>query len=135
MLSEHSYLEAVEHPVKPRDAVAEPGLAEWMRFHKPTPGYQEQVFYHDLPADAGGWAQIAMVNPELKLRLAVRFQKAGLPNLIEWKQMGSGAYVLGFEPANCFVEGRNKDRARGTLRFLQPGEQAHLAVDIQLSEL
>ncbi|MBI3963166.1 MAG: DUF4432 family protein [Deinococcus sp.] len=36
--------------------------------------------------------------------------------------MGQGDDVLGLEPANCYVEGRAKERERGTLQFLEPGE-------------
>jgi hypothetical protein len=44
--------------------------------------------------------------------------------------MGQGAYILGLEPGNCFVEGRSKDRARGTLQFLEPGESRDFQVEI-----
>ena len=36
--------------------------------------------------------------------------------------MAEGLYVLGVEPANCHVEGRVKERERGTLQVLAPGE-------------
>ena len=49
-----------------------------MRFQKPSPGYAEQVFYHDLAADKNGWSSIQLVNPTRKLGLRVRFQKATL---------------------------------------------------------
>ena len=35
---------------------------------------------------------------------------------------GVREYVVGMEPANCWVEGRAKERERGTLQFLKPGE-------------
>lgn len=132
LLDEDCYLEAPEHPVRPRDSVAEPGLGEWMRFQPPTAGYREQVFYHDLPADQEGWAAIRLVNPRLGIWLRVRFQKATLPNLVQWKMMGQGEYVLGLEPANCGVEGRSRDRERGTLQFLAPGEAREFQVEIEV---
>lgn len=134
LLDESCYLVAPEHPVRPRDHMAEPGLGDWMRFQPPTRGYSEQVFYHDLPADDQGWAAIKLVNPRLQLSLTVRFQKATLPNLVQWKMMGQGAYVLGLEPANCGVEGRSKERERGTLQFLQPGESREFVVEIEINE-
>jgi len=36
----------------------------------------------------------------------------------------NGAYVGALEPSTGGVEGRDKDRARGWLRFLDPGETA-----------
>lgn len=134
-LDETSELVAEPHPVAPRDAAAEPGLQEWMRFQKPTQDYAEQVFYHDLPADKKGWASIQLVNRTRRLGLRIGFQKATLPNLIQWKMMGQSNYVLGIEPANCRVGGRSQERARGTLQFLQPGEQREFRVEIEVSEI
>lgn len=135
LLDSSCRLEAPSHNVLPRDKVAEPGIGEWMRFQEPTTGYREQVFLHDLPADADGWASIRLVNPTLRLWLRVRFQKESLPNLVQWKQMGQGAYVLGLEPSNCGVEGRAKDRARGVLQFLEPDESREFEVEIEVGEL
>jgi hypothetical protein len=45
--------------------------------------------------------------------------------------MGHGAYVLGLEPANCGTEGRSKERARGTLQSLEPGESREFQVEIE----
>jgi len=134
-LDETSQLLTEAHAVEARDAVAEPGLGEWMRFQKPTAGYAEQVFYHDLPEDKNGWASAQLVNPARKLGLRVGFKKATLPNLVEWKMMGQGTYVLGLEPANCRAGGRSQERARGTLQTLQPGEQREFQVEIEVMEL
>jgi hypothetical protein len=50
--------------------------------------------------------------------------------LWQWKQLGQGSYVAGVEPANCFGRGRADDRARGSLRFLKPGEQQAYSLEI-----
>ena len=134
-LDETSQLVAEPHAVAPRDTAAEPGLQDWMHFQKPTAGYAEQVFYHDLPADKNGWASMQLINQTRKLGLRVSFQKATLPNLVQWKMMGLGAYVLGIEPANCQVGGRNLERARGTLQFLQPGEQREFQLEIEVTQV
>jgi hypothetical protein len=44
--------------------------------------------------------------------------------------MGQGTYVVGLEPANCWVEGRAADRQRGVLRHLGPGESACPVLEI-----
>lgn len=134
LLDETCELIAVPHPVEPRDAVAEPGLQYWMHFQPPIAGYAEQAFYHDLPADANGWAGIQLVNRARSLTLQVRYQKATLPNLVQWKMMGQGHYVLGLEPANCRVSGRSQERARGTLQSLNPGEVREFEVEIEVKE-
>ncbi|MCX6113197.1 MAG: DUF4432 family protein, partial [Proteobacteria bacterium] len=60
----------------------------------------------------------------------VKYLKSQLPRFIEWKMNGEGAYVVGMEPANCLVEGRGKERANGTLQFLQPGEKREYNLEI-----
>jgi hypothetical protein len=134
LLSENAELVGKTLSIEARDAIAEAGINEWMRLQPPTPGYQDQVLYHDLPADENGWAGLELVNRVNDLRLGVRFQKATLPYLVQWKSLGQGTYVLGLEPANCHVSGRSQERARGTLQFLQPGEAREFQVEIAVSE-
>jgi hypothetical protein len=134
LLSPTARLEAPPHEVRARDAVAASGLDAWMRFDEPTAGYAEQVFYHDLPAEKDGWASVALCNSAAALSLVVRFKKDTLPNLVQWKMMGQGEYVLGLEPANCLVEGRSRERARKTLQTIQPGETRDFAVEIAVQD-
>lgn len=120
--------------VRPRDAVAAQGLDRYNRFEEPTPEYAEQVFYHDLTPDAEGFVRAALINPTFRggegVGVYVKYRKAELPYFIEWKQMGEGDYVVGMEPANCLVEGRDKDRAAGRLQFLKPGERREYQLEI-----
>lgn len=134
VVSEQTELLAVSAEVKPRDEAAAAGLAEYSRFQPPTPGYQEQVFYHTLKADTQGYAQAALVNRAFGggqgLGGYVRFALAELPWLVQWKMMRQGTYVCGVEPTTNWVQGRAKERAEGRLRFLQPGESRHYKVEI-----
>lgn len=111
---------------EPRDENARPGLDTWQTFQDPTPGYQEQVFYHDLRPDADGLVYAKLVNPGFNggrgLAVTWTYAKADYPVLVEWKMMGEGLYVVGVEPANCHVEGRARERERGTLHMLAPQE-------------
>ena len=97
-------------------------------------GYAEQVFFHAPRADQGGMVTAAIVNRALDggqgLAAYVRYRQAELPNLIEWKQMGMGTYVVGLEPANCLVMGRAAERKRGTLQMLAPGESCSFLVEL-----
>jgi hypothetical protein len=114
----------------PRDDEAAAGFDRHTRFEDPTPGYAEQVFLHHPVADAEGYGCAALVNRALDFGAYVRFRLAELPNLVQWKMMGQGTYVVGLEPANCGVSGRAEDRANGVLRTLEPGESQSLAVEI-----
>jgi len=120
--------------MKPRDAEAEKGVNEATIFSSPAPGYLEQVFYHDLNADADGFATVILINPKKHIGVFVRFRQKELPRYIEWKMMGEGTYVVGMEPANCGVGGRANERAAGTLQFLEPGEERHFLVQIGVLE-
>jgi hypothetical protein len=44
--------------------------------------------------------------------------------------MGQGTYVVGVEPSNCLVGGRDKERAAGRLQFLEPGECREYRLEI-----
>jgi hypothetical protein len=125
--------------VRPRDAIAAQGIDRYDRFQEPTPEYAEQVFYHDLTPDADGGVRAALVNPAFRggrgVGVYVKYRQAELPYFTEWKQMGEGDYVVGMEPANCLVEGRDVDRAAGRLQFLEPGEsqEVHLEIGVLAS--
>ena len=84
----------------------------------------ERVYYHKLNAGEDGNTMVAMVNRELGAGIGVglTFNVNMLPNLVQWKMPAQGTYVMGLEPANCLVEGRDSERERGTLQVLQPGE-------------
>jgi hypothetical protein len=126
LLDEETELISPSREVLPRDDVARAGLAEYNRFGPPQPGYQEQVFYHEMEEDDSGLVWVALVNHRASvgrgLGVYLRYRKRDLPRFIEWKMLGYGDYVVGLEPANCWVEGRAVERARGTLQFLEPGE-------------
>jgi hypothetical protein len=122
--------------VTPRDAEARKGASEWYILTDPIPGFAEQVFYHDVQPDDEGFVRVAVVNFLLwhgePFGIYVKYRKEQLPRLIQWKMMGEGEYVVGIEPANCGVEGRNVDRANGTLVFLDPGEEREYQLEIGL---
>jgi hypothetical protein len=114
----------------PRDAAAQRGLAEARICSAPVPACAEQVFYHDCAADERGYSTAMLENDLLRLGLYVRFRRKELNRLAQWKMMGEAEYVMGIEPANCGVAGREAERRAGTLRFLDPGEECRFEVQI-----
>ncbi|CAM03147.1 hypothetical protein SACE_3876 [Saccharopolyspora erythraea NRRL 2338] len=116
-----------------RDAEAERGLGSWDTFTAPSPGFAEQVFRHDFAEP--GPAEARLLNPDLGLSLAIRFDTRRLPGLFQWKMLGAGTYVLGIEPANCrVIGGRAAARAAGELPVLEPGESRSYAVEVEVAE-
>jgi hypothetical protein len=136
LLAEGTELITAPHQVTPRDELAASGLSAHARYEAPIVGYQEQCFYHDMVADAAGMVTVLLVNRSFGggqgLGVALKYRQAELPRFIQWKMVGAGTYVTGLEPANGLVEGRDKERARGTLQFLQPGEQREYVLEINV---
>jgi len=117
LLDEGSELIAPSKHVAPRDQVAAPGLDAHSRYEAPIDGYQ--VLLANRAFDGGRG-----------LGIYLRYRQAELPRFTQWKMVGAGTYVTGLEPANCLVEGRDKDRERGLLQFLEPGEGREYIVEI-----
>ncbi|MCO6451592.1 MAG: aldose 1-epimerase family protein [Caldilineales bacterium] len=123
LLSESTRLRVEVDDTFPRDADAEAGRDQWTEFHAPTPGYREQVFRHAPKADADGVASAVIENSDLGLSVRLSWNRDNLPHLVQWKQMGQGAYVLGVEPVNSrAMRGRGEARALDDLLQLAPGE-------------
>lgn len=118
----------------PRDDEAAKGAATATTIPSPVSGYNEQVFYHDLVAGRDGFASALVVNRKLQLGLFLQHRQHELPKFTQWKMVGEGEYVLGLEPATCWVQGRAKERERGTLQFLEPGEEREFIVRIGVLE-
>ena len=130
LLSPTSRLMVPSATVEPRDEIAAQGLALHTTFEEPTPHYAEQCFFHRFEPDPTGHVTVQLVNPELGLALQLRFRHQELPEMVQWKQVGQGTYVLGLEPANCRVEGRSAARERGTLVELAPGETRDYSLEM-----
>ncbi len=118
----------------PRDPAAAAGLADARACSAPIPGFAEQVFYHDCTADDEGYSAALLENRALALGLFVRFRRKELRRLVEWKMMGEGTYVMGIEPANCGVGGRESERREGTLDHLDPEEERRFEVQIGVAD-
>lgn len=111
------------------------------RWQAPEAGYAERVYYHEALHTRDGRATATVRNPRFPragggvqpLSVHLSWSAEQLPRLVQWKMPGAGTHVLGIEPANCHVEGRAAERARGTLVTLQPGETRtyELALDVE----
>jgi hypothetical protein len=134
LLAASSYMIAPSAKVTPRGEAEAGHLDSWHKMQDPTPGYQEQFFFHELRTDSKGGTFMALTNPELELAVAVRFNRKQLDRVIAWKQLGEGDYVCGIEPSNCPIEGRAKAREAGELEFLEPGEIRSFDLEIEVIE-
>lgn len=121
---------------KPRDADAEVDKEHYYFNEHPTPGFKERCYYHEMGTDQDGYVMAALINKDMPdgthFGFYVKYKKNELPKFTQWKMNGNQEYVVGMEPANCWVEGRCKERERGTLQFLEPGEtrEYHLEIGV-----
>lgn len=134
LLSEHSVVEGNVKKTTPRTDESAKGLADWNVCQKPTTGYVEQCFFHDVETDEDGMARMMLRNPDSGLAMEVAYRKAELPYFTQWKMMGEQEYVMGLEPANCHPDGQAAEKTNGTLKTLKPGETAGFKVVITLRE-
>ena len=120
--------------VLPMDEHSAEGLNNHARCEPPTADFSPQVYYHEMEADKDNHIHVALVNrsfnDEQGFGLYVRYHKTQLPKFNQWKMNSEGLYVVGLEPANCWVEGRAKERERGTLQHIEPGGRRHYEVEI-----
>jgi hypothetical protein len=134
LLAEGAELLTPARGITPRDAVAASGAAIQGTYEAPVDGYAEQCFYHDMAADGAGFVTLMLVNRGYDngqgLGIYVRYRQAELPLFTQWKEVCAGTYVTGLEPANCWVQGRAKDRAEGRLQFLEPGEEREYLIEV-----
>jgi hypothetical protein len=99
------------------------------RWDAPDPAYTERVYLHkELVSDSRNWAAATLYNPDFPLpaggnpiTVRLSWDTTTLPNLVQWRMAGAGAHVLGIEPTNCHVNGREASRAEDTLVMLEPG--------------
>lgn len=99
----------------------------------PSAGYVEQVFEHELAADADGAVAAAIVNRSLGLGIYELFRQEQLPHHFVWRMLGEGTYVVGIEPSTNRTAGRLDARKRGELIELDPGESRRY--DLELGAL
>ena len=122
-------LEAPEHTVEARDADAAAGIAVWNQMPAPVPGAVEQCFYHDFKDTA----EMTLNNSELKIKATVRCDTAELPRMVQWKLFDHGNYVMGIEPTNTRISGRENEIAKKIARAIAPGEKIKFRMQIEFA--
>ena len=99
--------------------------AQGVGYHRcpaPKDGFGEQVWEHDMAADAAGLVPVAVVNDRIGLGLEVETHKAELPCALQWQNFQAGNYVMGVEPSTHHAKGNLFARERGEMIWLAAGE-------------
>jgi len=116
----------------PRDRDALEDAEDFAKIHEPRPDYREKVYFHNMLCDKDGNAYAAIINDRLLggLGVYVKYNKKELPRFIQWKMLGEGTYVMGMEPSNSLVLGRDKERALKTLQYIRSQETREFNLEI-----
>lgn len=116
----------------PRNEVSSKGLTDCCGFTEPVDDFLEEVFFHDLPEET---PTVVLKNPVLNIGASVTASKDTLPVLAEWKCMRSGDYVLGIEPSNCYILGREEEKENGSIKTIKPFDTIRTALILNFFEL
>lgn len=119
LLDEDAVFSTSAEFVRPRDAEAEKGAGERTTFSKPQLNFNEHVFYYRSAAVENGLCWAALRNDKLQKGVKIWTDPKQLPHIVQWKNPGYGDYVMGIEPANCYPEGREKQKEYG-LDYIEP---------------
>jgi hypothetical protein len=128
LLDEGSEFCYAAEKVEPRnDPASLAGFANPSQYKKmqPPPAsgpVQEIVAYLYPRADEHGDTTVGIVNRKLELGVAVHYNTAEFPRCGNWQNPARHEYVAALEPMNGTVDGRDKDRARGFMDTLTPGQ-------------
>ena len=104
----------------------------YRRMGGPVDRFSEQVWQHEMRADAEGRVPVAMVNDRLALGLQVVTRKAELPCTFQWQYLQSGNYAMAIEPSTHHVLGDQAARDRGEMIWLGPGEGRDYALSFEV---
>lgn len=130
LLSENAVVDIPSVRVMPRNEHAAEDLDTWNHMLPPTPGFEEQCYYHSFENEG----RASIYNPDIQKGLHITFAPKSLDHFTQWKMMGCRDYVLGLEPGNCYPDGRDVMRSQGRLKFIQPGESVTYWVAVTLYE-
>lgn len=133
LLSEAAKLYIPSTGVRPRNQQAD--LSLWQVIDSPQPGRSEMCFHHTMKAQADGRAHYGIDNPECGISLRIAYDPAVLDHFVQWRMLGDREYVMGLEPCNATIEGRDLAREDGTLKMIQPGETISYPFTITLSRI
>lgn len=95
----------------------------YQRLPAPVRGFSEQVWQHDMAADAQGETPVALVNDRIGLGLEMTTRQDQLPCAYQWQYFQAGNYTMAVEPSTHHVLGDSAARQRGEMIWLGPQQE------------
>ena len=114
----------------PRDDAAKKGIGHELEFTKPVDKKPEEVFFDKIPSQ-DGYANVVLENPVLGIGSKLSWKTDTLPITAHWKYMRSGEYVLGIEPTNSYIMGKNEETKNGTIGKIKPFETIEMQLKLE----
>jgi galactose mutarotase-like enzyme len=96
-------------------------------------GNGESVAFIDIDSDSSGICECAIYNPNIPLRVKLRFKKEQLPWLTNWQHWGKNEYVTALEPGTHPPIGQSTARNNNTLLFIQPGDTMIYEIEMEVN--
>jgi hypothetical protein len=136
LLTERSQIYCPSQSVESIDTFSSHSEDQWHSFEAPEKGAAERVYFHQMQRDSTGKVTVVLVSDSDKPEFGITLSYDGnaLPQFVQWKMTGANHFVLGLEPANCRILGRNAERQRGTLQMLSPGERRAFRLELSVLE-
>lgn len=131
LLKEDSVLAIDSSEVVARNKHAQELFESHNEFQKPTPGFEEVVYFHKMKSNIG---KASLYSPSEKIGLRMEYDSLKLPFFSQWKMMGVRDYVLGLEPGNVTPEGYAVNKEKGRIKLLKPNEKLSYKIAIELYE-
>ncbi|MBR0075931.1 MAG: aldose 1-epimerase family protein [Synergistaceae bacterium] len=122
-LDENTKLYIPTAKITPRNSWAEGHEDKYNVMEAPKDNEPEYVFIHEIKSDSNNDTEVIAVNSGLKLGLKISWNTKYLPHFMEWKSIASGDYVIGIEPANSLVHGREWYEKNGNAHKIAPFEK------------
>jgi uncharacterized protein DUF4432 len=127
------YVAPIRRTLWMTDSVLEQRVS-YRRLVGPQRNFVEQVYEHELAADADGRVPLGVLNRALNegrgFGVAVEWRRNQFPHAFEWQNFAAGQYAIGLEPSTNHVMGRKMAREEGTLIMLAPGETREYELSI-----
>jgi hypothetical protein len=136
LLTERSRIYCPSQALASIDALSLNSEEQWHCFEAPEKGAGERVYFHQMQPDPAGKVTVVLVSDGDKpdFGIALSYDGNALPQFVQWKMTGTNHFVLGLEPANCKIMGRNAERQQGTLQMLAPGERREFWLQLSVLE-
>ena len=133
-LNEHCRLILPTKKVTPRDPWSEAHKEAFNVMDAPKDNEEEYVFLHTLASDENGDTLAAVVDDEAKRGVRLSFNTKSFPEFGQWKSTASGDYVMGLEPANLKVYGRQYAEEHNALPTIKAQEKKTFRLTFSLLE-